>query len=128
MKSSIIITMATLLSIGACLPTTNQAITARQSPTWSFSVYQGNARCTGARDPYSGSGTTECTKGIRNGSFGSYIPGDIRNDCSVYLYANEDCDPAGLIDIMTAADEKTCLQPLLETTNSASFRTSCREA
>ena len=125
MKSSVIFTMVPLLGLSTSLPTTHQGLTARQDPAWTFSVYQGNARCTGARDPYSGTGTQECTKGIRNGSFGSYIRGDISEDCAVYLYNNGECDEAGLIDIMTSADDQTCLQPELELSASASFRAEC---
>lgn len=117
--------MATLLSIGACLPTAHLDIAARDDQAWSFHVYQSNARCTGARDPYSGTGSQECTKGIRNGSFGSYIRGEISESCSVYLYNNGDCDASGLIDIMTAGDEQTCLQPELELSGSGSFRAEC---
>ena len=43
----------------------------------------------------------------------------------MYLYNNDDCDPEGLIDIMTSADEQTCLQPELELSASASFEARC---
>lgn len=125
MKSSVLFTAASLLGISTSLPTTHREITARQDQAWAFNVYQGNARCTGARDPYSGTGSQECTTGIRNGSFGSFIRGDISEDCVLYLYNNDDCDMAGLMDILTADDEQTCLQPELEVSNSASFKAVC---
>ena len=126
MKTSLLLTTTALLGLSSSLPTTTpESLTARQSPAWTFNVYQGNARCTGARDPYSGTGTQACTRGIRNGSFGSYIRGEISDNCSVYLYNSDDCDPEGLIDIMTSADEQTCLQPELELSASASFEARC---
>ena len=131
MKSAILFIIAPLVSIGASVavhvsqnPTTS-FLTAREDVAWSFSVYQSSERCTGARDPYSGTGTQECTQGIRNGSFGSYTSGDIREGCSVYIYNNDSCDPDGIIDILTSDDPEGCLQPQLEVTGAASFKAEC---
>ncbi|KAF4976149.1 hypothetical protein FZEAL_7168 [Fusarium zealandicum] len=126
MKSAILFTIAPLLGLvhsAAIQGSRNPAssfVTARQDAAWSFSVYQ-NERCTGARDPYSGSGWQECTRGIRNGSFGSYTIGQISEGCSVYIYNNDNCDPKGTIDVLTAANSEGCRQPLVEATGSASF-------
>lgn len=131
MKSAILFLIASLVSIGASAAVhvsrnpTSSFLTARQDVAWSFQVYQSSVRCTGARDPYSGSGTQECTQGIRNGSFGSYTSGDIREGCSVFIYNNDSCDDNGIIDILTSADPKGCSQPLLEVTRVASFRAEC---
>ncbi|KAF5980761.1 hypothetical protein FCOIX_4665 [Fusarium coicis] len=103
----------------------SSSLSTRQDPAWSFSVYQSSERCTGARDTYSGDGTQECTKGIRNGSFGSYTTGEISDKCSVYIYNNDNCDDGGIIDILTSADPEGCLQPQLEVTGVASFRAQC---
>lgn len=131
MKSAILFAIAPLVSIGASAAVhvsrnpTSSFLTARQDVAWSFSVYQSSERCTGARDPYSGSGSQECTQGIRNGYFGSYTSGDIREGCSVYIYNNDSCDSDGITDILTSADLRGCTQPLLEVTGAASFRAEC---
>ncbi len=119
MKSAILLTTA-LVTLSAASPTP------RDDPAWSFSVYQSRDRCTGARDPYSGTGTQGCTQGIRNGSFGSYTRGAIRDDCSVYLYNNADCSPDGLIDVLTSAKDEGCQQPELEVSAAASFKAQCK--
>ncbi|KAF9874446.1 hypothetical protein CkaCkLH20_08009 [Colletotrichum karsti] len=130
MKSAILLAITPLLSLG-----TSAVVHKNRNPTpsslkardqeWSFSVYQSSVRCTGARDPYSGSGSQGCTKGIRNGSFGSYTSGDIAEGCSVYIYNNDNCDSEGIIDILTSADPSGCLQPQLEVSGSASFKAEC---
>lgn len=131
MKSAILFAIAPLVSIGASAVVhvsrnlTSSFLTARQDVAWSFSVYQSNERCTGARDPYSGNGSQECTQGIRNGSFGSFTTGNIREGCSVYIYNNDSCDSDGIIDILTSADPGGCLQPSLEVTGTASFKAEC---
>lgn len=120
MKSSpILYAVGPLVSIGACSPT------AREELAWSFSVYQSSQQCTGARDLYSGTGSQGCTKEIRNGSFGSYTRGNIRKDCSVYIYNNDHYDPARITGILTGATEKGCMQPSLEVTDVASFQAEC---
>lgn len=96
---------AGLLSVAsaAAVPVDKSGLlTARQDPAWSFSVYQSSQMCTGARDPYSGSGSQGCTRGIRNGSFGSYTRGDIQPGCSIYLYNNDECRTDGIIDVLTS--------------------------
>ncbi|KAH9866805.1 hypothetical protein J1614_008498 [Plenodomus biglobosus] len=131
MKVALLFTIPPLLAFGAPAAIhvsrnpKSALIAARQDIAWSFSVYQSSERCTGARDTYSGSGTQECTQGIRNGSFGSYTSGDIREGCSVYIYNNGNCDAGGIIDILTSADPEGCLQPQLEVTGAASFRAEC---
>ncbi|KAI1501814.1 hypothetical protein F5X99DRAFT_408624 [Biscogniauxia marginata] len=97
----------------------------RQDVAWSFSVYQSRERCTGARDPYSGTGSQGCTQGIRNGSFGSYTRGDIRDGCAVYLYNNDDCDTGGIIDVLTSTTPEGCLQPDVEVIDVPSFDVVC---
>ncbi|KAJ6781261.1 hypothetical protein PWT90_10246 [Aphanocladium album] len=121
MKSSIILAAASLFSFSAASPTRRD-----EDPAWSFSVYQSHERCTGARDPYSGNGSQECSHAIRNGSFGSYTRGRIRDDCSIYIYNNGDCNPESIIDILTSAKEEGCKQPQLEVSGAASFRVECK--
>ncbi|KAF4454077.1 hypothetical protein F53441_3362 [Fusarium austroafricanum] len=128
MKFTTIFALAPLLGPGqsaAISPKSPSSLTSRDDPAWSFSVYQSSIRCTGARDTYSGDGTQGCTKGIRNGSFGSYTTGKIKDKCSVYIYNNDNCDDGGIIDILTSADPEGCLQPQLEVTGVASFRAQC---
>lgn len=61
----------------------SQQLTKKQDLGWSFTVYQSADGCTGAADPYGGTGSVACQKGvIRRGSFGSDIKGDIRERCS----------------------------------------------
>lgn len=124
-----IMSLATLLSVAISTPTSSpqNRLTSRQDDDydWSFSVYQSSQRCTGARDPYSGKGSQGCTRGIRNGSFGSFTRGDIKEGCSVYLYNNPDCNLDGIIEVLTSDTPEGCLQPAVEVTTSPSFDVVC---
>lgn len=125
--TSLLPALAGLLSVASAAAVDKSllpVLAARQDPAWSFSVYQSRI-CTGARDPYSGGGSQGCTKGIRNGSFGSYTRGDIREGCSVYLYNNDECRSDGIIDVLTSDTPEGCLQPALEVTDTPSFDVVC---
>jgi len=103
-----------------------QSLQTRQDPDWSFSVYQSNARCTGARDSYSGTGSTDgCQRGIRNGSFGSYTNNGVREGCTVYLYDNADCDPVGIIDVLEHNAPEGCQQPAIVVNDAVSWEAIC---
>jgi len=81
--------------------------------------------CTGAADPYSGDGSQECTKDIRNGSFGSFTIGGIREGCSVAFYDSENCDPDTIVAVLTSETETSCQQAAEETVNIPSFDVIC---
>ncbi|KAG9190068.1 hypothetical protein G6011_08156 [Alternaria panax] len=92
---------------------------------WSFSVYQSLSRCTGATDTYNGTASQGCTKGIRNGSFGSYIRGNISSGCSVYLYRDDGCSLERIIDVLSSDIETDCSQAVIEHANVPSFDVVC---
>lgn len=98
----------------------------RQDQDWSFSVYQSNERCTGARDTYSGNGSRECQRGvIRNGSFGSYTNNGVREGCTVYLYATDNCDASAIIDVLEPGAPEGCQQPVIVVDPVPSFDVVC---
>ncbi|KAI0589425.1 hypothetical protein PtrSN002B_002214 [Pyrenophora tritici-repentis] len=68
MKSTILLLSISTLALSTPLK--------RQDNAWSFTAYQSLERCTGAADGYSGNESQNCTTGIRNGSFGSFIVGN----------------------------------------------------
>lgn len=64
----------------------------RQNVDWQFSLFQ-NEQCTGEADPYSGFGSTGCRSGLLNGSAAGFIKTLIDPDCSILLFADENCTP-----------------------------------
>lgn len=124
-STSTLAVLASLSSIGLSLATPFAQMSKRQDPAWSFTVYQSLERCTGAADPYSGDGSQECTTGIRNGSFGSFIVGTIREGCSVAFYDEADCAIDSIIAVLTSETEQTCMQAALEAANIPAFDVQC---
>jgi hypothetical protein len=96
------------------------------SPSWSFTVYQSLQQCTGAADTYNGTSSQECTKGIRNGSFGSFTINNISEGCSIGLYDTDDCAIDTLIGVLTSETSKRCQQAALERANVPGFDVQCK--
>lgn len=124
-STAAIAVFASLSSIGLTLATPLGQMSKRQDPAWSFTVYQSLQRCTGAADPYSGDGSQGCTNGIRNGSFGSFIVGSIREGCSVAFYDEADCAPDSIVAVLTSETEQSCMQGALEAANIPAFDVQC---
>jgi hypothetical protein len=108
----------------------------RQDPGWSFTSYASLDRCTGKQESvqdvhvshihrltlsttsgaagsYSGDQSAPCTSGAditTGGSFGSFIPGNIREGCSVRFYTLSDCAPDTLIRTLTNGAPAVCEQ------------------
>lgn len=116
---------AYLLGIASSAAVDDPALTARQDTAWLFYAYQSHEVCTGETDPYSGAGSQDCTQGILNGSFGSFIRGDIQEGCSIYLYNNADCSLDGIVDVITSETPQQCLQPDIELVDVQSFDVIC---
>ncbi|KAI9158036.1 hypothetical protein HJFPF1_06022 [Paramyrothecium foliicola] len=92
---------------------------------WEFSVYQ-NQRCSGVRNTYNGNGNTDgCQRGILNGSFLGYTNAVTREGCTVYIYANDVCDPVAIIDTLTTGAPEGCQVPVIETTDALSWDAFC---
>jgi hypothetical protein len=122
--TSILLSLLTLTSSTSLTPLTHRQ-DSNASAFWEFSVYQSRSQCTGATDYYNGTSTQGCTKGIRNGSFGSYIRGNITSGCSVYLYRNDACSLEQIIDVLTGDIEDDCEQTVIEHANVPSFDVVC---
>lgn len=117
----------TIASILLATASASPTLQARQDPDWSFSVYQSNKRCTGARDNYSGNGSLGCQVGkIRNGNFGSYTNNGVREGCTVYIYDNDKCDPVGIIDVLEAGAPEGCQQPVIVADMVPAFAVECK--
>ncbi|KAH7310878.1 hypothetical protein B0I35DRAFT_412311 [Stachybotrys elegans] len=92
---------------------------------WEFSVYQ-NERCSGVRNTYNGNGSTDgCQTGLLNGSFYAYTNSVTREGCTVYIYANNECDPVAIIDVLDSDAPEGCQIPAIETTDALSWDAFC---
>ena len=121
-STPILLSLLAISSVATASP-----LSARQDSgvEWSFSVYQSTSRCTGATDTYNGTSSQGCTKGIRNGSFGSYIRGNISSGCSVYLYRDDSCSLERIVDVLSSDIESDCSQTVIEHANVPSFDVVC---
>ncbi|KAB8074404.1 hypothetical protein BDV29DRAFT_173689 [Aspergillus leporis] len=81
-----------------------------QNVDWQFNLYQ-NARCTGASDPYSGTGTTVCMRGIRNGGAAASTKSFVDPDCTVLLFSDANCTSANVIDGIDKTTPTGCRTP-----------------